>query len=63
MIDEGVTGRLWQVLKQILDLVFVRGDVHVRDVTVTGDEESDRTADGLWPSDHAGVVATVQFRR
>ena len=29
---------------------------------VIGDRESDRTPSGLWPSDHAGSVATLRFR-
>jgi hypothetical protein len=28
--------------------------------TVVGDAPADRTAGGRWPSDHAGVVATIQ---
>lgn len=54
---------LQSLLDQRLDIVFVRGDAHVRHASVTGDEEGDRRADGLWPSDHAGVVAAVRFRR
>ena len=46
---------------QRIDLVLVRGRAHVRHATVTGDDEADRTPDGLWPSDHAGVTATIQF--
>jgi hypothetical protein len=57
------------VIGPALDDTFVarnrqhRGDVHVRQATVTGDEDGDRTADGLWPSNHAGTVAAIQFRR
>jgi hypothetical protein len=29
---------------------------------VIGEEESDRTAVGTWPSDHAGVVATLGWK-
>lgn len=29
--------------------------------TVVGDDASDKTEGGLWPSDHAGVVATVRL--
>jgi hypothetical protein len=38
---------------------FMKG-VHV---TVLGTRDEDRTIDGLWPSDHAGVVAGVTFRQ
>ncbi|MEJ2475611.1 MAG: hypothetical protein P8Y74_17250 [Desulfobacterales bacterium] len=31
--------------------------------TVVGDRQEDRTADGLWPSDHAGVVTGMTFRQ
>jgi hypothetical protein len=30
---------------------------------VVGDRQEDRTADGLWPSDHAGVVTGMTFRQ
>jgi len=46
-------------LTQRLDLVLFRGDLQPIDSTVVGDELSDRTASGLWPSDHAGVVASL----
>lgn len=36
------------------------GGVHA---TVVGDELADRTPSGLWPSDHAGVAATLQLAR
>ena len=54
-------------LDQRIDLVFIRGGfatrIHgpIRTVaaTVLGDEPGDRTPSGLWPSDHAGVAATL----
>jgi len=36
------------------------GGVHA---TVVGDESADRTPSGLWPSDHAGVVASLTLSR
>jgi hypothetical protein len=30
-------------------------------VKVVGAADADRTQSGLWPSDHAGVVATFTF--
>lgn len=30
-------------------------------VEVVGDEQADRTASGLWPSDHASVAATFRL--
>jgi hypothetical protein len=46
-------------LTQRLDLVLFRGDLRAFDADIVGDELGDRTASGLWPSDHAGVVATI----
>lgn len=56
-------------LTRRIDLVLVRvpdphpGSQPVGPVqaTVIGDELQDRTAAGLWPSDHAGVVATMHL--
>ena len=41
------------------DLVFVRG-LSVLDAKVVGDKPADKTPSALWPSDHAGVIATLQ---
>lgn len=47
-------------LDQRVDFVFWRGPVvSVSRVDVIGDGQADRTTTGLWPSDHAGVVATL----
>ena len=44
-----------------IDLIFTKGVSLRRSATITtytvGDKASDKTANGLWPSDHAGVVA------
>ncbi len=48
---------------QRIDLVLFRGTAQVEAVSVTGASASDQTAAGLWPSDHAGVVGRVDFRR
>jgi hypothetical protein len=52
-------------LTQRLDLVLFRdgnvGGLCASDADIVGDELSDRIrASGLWPSDHAGVVATLR---
>lgn len=44
-----------------IDLVLFRGDLDVEDVEIVGADEDERTPSGLWPSDHAGVVATLEF--
>jgi hypothetical protein len=49
------------LLDERIDYVFVR-DLDVRACHVVGDQPGDRSEpDRLWPSDHAGVVARLQF--
>ena len=48
-------------LDERLDLVLFRGDFKVEDIELVGDSQNDRTVSGLWPSDHAGVVATLKL--
>lgn len=49
-------------LTERLDLVLFRGRFEVEDVFLVGDDPADRTASGLWPSDHAGVVAMLEIK-
>ena len=44
-----------------IDLILTRGAVSVENIKVIGDRASDRTASGLWPSDHAGLVASIRL--
>jgi len=46
---------------QRIDLVLFRGLNKVLSAELIGDETSDLTLSGLWPSDHAGVVATLRL--
>jgi len=46
-------------LRERIDLVLTRGGFVPTSVDVVGEEPADRTASGLWPSDHAGVIATL----
>jgi endonuclease/exonuclease/phosphatase family metal-dependent hydrolase len=46
-------------LTRRIDLVQFRGSFGINDVFVVGASPGDRTPSGLWPSDHAGVVATL----
>jgi endonuclease/exonuclease/phosphatase (EEP) superfamily protein YafD len=47
-----------------IDLVLYRGEgIEPTSAEVVGDELTDRTASGLWPSDHAGVVVTFRIQR
>jgi endonuclease/exonuclease/phosphatase family metal-dependent hydrolase len=49
-------------LDQRIDLALLRGDVGVDDVHLIGDRDGDRTTpSGLWPADHAGVIATLEI--
>ena len=48
-------------LTKRVDLVFTRGGFETVAADVIGEEPGDRTASGLWPSDHAGVVATLRL--
>jgi endonuclease/exonuclease/phosphatase family metal-dependent hydrolase len=50
-------------LSKRVDLVLTKGDNQVVDIKRVGENPSDRTASGLWPSDHAGVIATLKIRR
>jgi endonuclease/exonuclease/phosphatase family metal-dependent hydrolase len=42
-----------------IDLIFIRGGAKPIDVKLVGEQPANRTTSGLWPSDHAGVVATL----
>jgi endonuclease/exonuclease/phosphatase family metal-dependent hydrolase len=42
-----------------IDLILYLGDFSVADIVLVGDQPADKTPSGLWPSDHAGVVATL----
>jgi endonuclease/exonuclease/phosphatase family metal-dependent hydrolase len=48
-------------LDRRIDLVLLRGGFGVADISLIGNQPSDRTASGLWPSDHAGVAATLRL--
>ena len=46
-----------------IDLVQFRGPFTVKDARVVGASPADRLPLGLWPSDHAGVVVTLELPR
>lgn len=46
-------------LDERIDLVWTRGAISASAMRRLGAEAADRTASGLWPSDHAGVAATL----
>ncbi len=48
-------------LRSRIDLILVRDGVRVREMERVGIDPAMRTPDGLWPSDHAGVVGRVMI--
>jgi endonuclease/exonuclease/phosphatase family metal-dependent hydrolase len=49
------------LLNHRIDLVLFRGGFGVADISLIGNQPADRTRSGLWPSDHAGVAATLRL--
>jgi endonuclease/exonuclease/phosphatase family metal-dependent hydrolase len=54
-------------LGQRVDLVLTRGKFRVVDASIVGEDPSKRvpsrlSPSGLWPSDHAGVVVTLELQ-
>jgi hypothetical protein len=43
-----------------IDLVLYRGGFGASSADVVGEAPADRTASGVWPSDHAGVVGSLR---
>ena len=50
------------LLSSRIDFVLSRGIRDLHDAETLGEEPEDRTTSGLWPSDHAGVAATLHIR-
>ena len=50
------------VLDHTVDHVLTKPGLKKIRAYVTGDDASERTASGLWPSDHGGVVSRLQLR-
>ncbi len=48
-------------LSSRIDLIFVEGSITIRSAKRIGESVADQTASGLWPSDHAGVVAKLRL--
>jgi endonuclease/exonuclease/phosphatase family metal-dependent hydrolase len=49
------------LLNHRIDLVLFRGGFGVGDISLIGNQPADRTSSGLWPSDHAGIAATLRL--
>jgi endonuclease/exonuclease/phosphatase family metal-dependent hydrolase len=50
-------------LDQRVDLELLRGAIGVDGADLRGDNAADRTPSGLWPSDHAGLITTLEIPR
>jgi len=54
-------------MNERIDYIFYRSDVTALgdkteiEIETVGDEEEDKTPSDLWPSDHAGVTAEMEF--
>ena len=48
-------------LDQRVDLELLRGAIGVDGADLLGDNAGDRTPSGLWPSDHAGLITTLEI--
>ena len=46
-------------LYQRIDLILTLGPIEAKKIALFGAEPANKTSDGLWPSDHAGVAATL----
>jgi endonuclease/exonuclease/phosphatase family metal-dependent hydrolase len=70
--DAGQPGYTWgqaedlrnatSTMSERIDYAFLHGDVQAVAMQVVGADPADKTADGLWPSDHAGIVTTVEVQ-
>jgi endonuclease/exonuclease/phosphatase family metal-dependent hydrolase len=59
--QESLTSPVSTLDHRIDDIFFDPTVMDAIQADVIGDRERDRTPSGLWPSDHAGSVATLRF--
>jgi endonuclease/exonuclease/phosphatase family metal-dependent hydrolase len=57
--EDGLLANVQPTLDQRIDYVMWRGGFSVADFHLVGNTVGDRMSNGRWPSDHAGVVATL----
>jgi endonuclease/exonuclease/phosphatase family metal-dependent hydrolase len=50
------------LLNSRIDLVLFKGNFEVKYTDLVGESNKDKTSGGLWPSDHAGVVADLKLK-
>jgi len=48
-------------LARRIDVVFTRGNFVADNIELLGETPADRTPNGLWPSDHAGIAAELEL--
>ncbi len=49
-------------LSERIDFVFEHGAIRPLEAHLVGASQQDRTPSGLWPSDHAGIAASLKLR-
>jgi Endonuclease/Exonuclease/phosphatase family len=52
-----------QVFDHTVDHVLTKPGLKTKKAFVTGNDASERTPSGLWPSDHGGVVSRLQLKK
>jgi hypothetical protein len=52
-----------QVFDHTVDHVMTKPTLRTHSAYITGNDPSQRTPSGLWPSDHGGVVSTLQISK
>jgi endonuclease/exonuclease/phosphatase family metal-dependent hydrolase len=52
-----------QVFDHTVDHVLTKPALETRMAFVTGNDPAERTPSGLWPSDHGGVVSTLELKK
>jgi endonuclease/exonuclease/phosphatase family metal-dependent hydrolase len=52
-----------QVFDHTVDHVMTKPALKTQSASITGNDPSQRTPSGLWPSDHGGVVSTLHIRK
>ena len=50
-----------QVFDHTVDHVLTKPGLETKNAFVTGNDPAERTPSGLWPSDHGGVVSTLEL--
>ena len=54
-----LVNNLTSQLTERIDLILTSGEIGAQNISLFGSDQSSKTPDGLWPSDHAGVAAQL----